>query len=149
MTLPDAKDKYGFSIQMDWNLEEMMAFLALLSGMYLCKIIFVLSFWYRFPHSFARRLWHSVGLLKKLWYNLSPAQVCWLGELFSPFLEALKGCKALLEVHTDKDTGEVLTKFGVKRTGFIPGCESELPPMCFHLNRFHFCSQGIYPKSEI
>lgn len=56
MTLPDAKDKYGFSIQMDWNLEEMMAFLALLSGMYFCKIIFVLSFWYRFPHSFARRL---------------------------------------------------------------------------------------------
>lgn len=40
MTLPDAKDKYGFSIQMYWNLEEMMALLALLSGLYFCKIIF-------------------------------------------------------------------------------------------------------------
>lgn len=56
MTLPDAKDKYGFSIQMCWNLEEMMDFLALLSGLYFCKIIFVLSFWYHFPRSFARML---------------------------------------------------------------------------------------------
>lgn len=53
MTLPDAKDKYGFSIQMYWNPEEMMAFLALLSGLCFCKIISALSFWYHFPRSFA------------------------------------------------------------------------------------------------
>lgn len=63
--------------------------------------------------------------------------------------KSLKGARALLEVHSDKDTGEVLTKFGVKHMGFIPGCESELSPMCFHLHRFHFCSQGIYPVRDL
>lgn len=41
MTLPDAKDEYGFSIQMYCNLEKMMALLALSSGLYFCKIIFL------------------------------------------------------------------------------------------------------------
>lgn len=75
--------------------------------------------------------------------------MCWLDDLFSPFLEALESARPLLEVHSDKDTGEVLTKFGVKHMGFMLGCESELPPVHFHLNRFHFRSQGIYPSSEI
>jgi len=42
MTLPDAQDKYGFSIQMYRNLEEAMAWLELLSGLYFCKITFLL-----------------------------------------------------------------------------------------------------------
>lgn len=67
--------------------------------------------------------------------------------LFSPFLETLKRVQGpLLEVLSDKDPGEILTKFGVKCMGFIPGCESELPPMRFHLNRSQFCSQGNLSK---
>lgn len=90
MTLPDAKDKYAFSIQMYWNLKEMMAFLALLSGLYFCKMISVLSFWCHFPHSFACMLGCSAGHLKKLWYNLNPQFRC-AGWVTSTFLEALQG----------------------------------------------------------
>lgn len=59
---------------------------------------------------------------------------------------SLKPFKAPSGVHSDKDTGEVLTKFGRKCMGFIPGCERELPPTRFHLNRFKFLQPRYLSK---
>lgn len=96
---------------------------------------FLLSF-----HLFlARTLRGSIVCLKKLWCGLSA------GWPLLTILEALeKRASPLLEVQSDRDTGEVLIKSNVKCMGFFAGRVSELPPRSFQLNRFHFCSQVMW-----